>query len=344
MLEKTKDINNTSSFWHNNCLNTIRLLSAFSVMFFHMQTHLDIETPFLVSVIFRLFPGVPIFFFLSGFLIWHSVGKSKSLIEYAKKRFWRIFPQLWAVKVVSIIVILLTYKELTSYKDLAIYGITSGVLLLPGNPDFLNEFGCGAVNGSLWTIYITLQFYVVAYFLYKLLHKKNMRVWAVVIAISLIVGFASNWVQYIVPPFFSKLYNMFLFRYFWLFILGVFVSEKRDILIPVLKKYWFIFTGVAFFFLSFPRIDVTFGNYPVVFCVLQLLGLTGFAYRYPKLNVKFDFSYGLYLYHMIVVNAMIELGFTGKIRYMIIAMLLSLVVSIASEKTIGRLPIKRKTL
>lgn len=343
MLETAKEVNNTSSsFWHNNCLNTIRLLSAFSVMFFHMKTHLDIEVPFLVSVIFRLFPGVPIFFFLSGFLIWNSIEKSKNLLEYAKKRFWRIFPQLWAVKIISVIVILFTYKELTSYKSLAIYGITSGIFLLPGNPDFLNEYGCGAVNGSLWTIYITLQFYVVVYFLYKLLHKKRMHIWAVVIAISLIVGFASNGVQYIVPPILSKLYNMLLFRYFWLFALGALVSEKRDTIIPILKKYWFIFIGVAFFFLSFPRIDVRFGSYPVFFCILQLLGLTGFAYRYPKFNIKFDFSYGLYLYHMVVVNTMIEFGLTGEIKYMIIAMLVSAIVSIASEQTIGKLPIKRQ--
>ena len=343
MSEKTKDTNNTSlSFWNNNCLNTIRILSAFSVMFFHMTTHLKIDIPFLVSVVFRLFPGVPIFFFLSGFLVWNSIGKSKNLIEYAKKRFWRIFPQLWAVKFVGIMAILLTYKELTSYKELAVYGITSGVLLLPGNPDFLNDFGCGAVNGSLWTIYITLQFYVVAYFLYKLIHNKRMSVWALVIAFSLVIGVASNGAQYIVPPILSKLYNMLLFRYFWLFALGAFVSEKRDIMIPTLKKYWFVFIIIGFFFLSFPRIDVPFGSYPVFFCTFQLLGLTGFAYSYPKLNVKFDFSYGLYLYHMIVVNVMIELGFTGKIRYMIIAILGSVIISVVSEKTIGKMPVKKR--
>ncbi len=343
MLRKEKDVSNTSlSPWHNNCLNTLRLLSAFSVMFFHTQTHLGVKIPFLVNVIFQLFPGVPIFFFLSGFLIWNSIGKNNNLLEYAKKRFWRIFPQLWAVKLVSIIVILLTYKELSSYKALALYGITSGVLLLPGNPDFLNGFGCGAVNGSLWTIYITLQFYVAAYFLYKLLHNKRTRVWIAVIVVSLAIGYASNWVQDLVPPILSKLYNMFLFRYFWLFALGIFVSEKRDVIIPVLKKYWFVFTTLGFFFLSFPRIDIPFGSYPVIFCTLQLLGLTGFAYRYPKLNTKFDFSYGIYLYHMIVVNTMIELGFTGKIRYMLISMLISVIVAIVSEKTVGKLPIKKK--
>ena len=343
MLGKVKEVNDTSLLsWNSNCLNTVRLLSAFSVMFFHTQTHLGVEIPFLVNVFFRLFPGVPVFFFLSGFLIWNSIGKSRNLLEYAKKRFWRIFPQLWAVKFVGIIVILLTFKALSSYKELAVYTITSGVLLLPGNPDFLNEFGCGAVNGSLWTIYITLQFYVVAYFLYKIPHNKHIRVWALVIAISVAVGFASNYVQYIVPPIISKLYNMLLFRYFWLFALGIFVSEKRETIIPVLKKYWFIFTTLGFFFLSFPRIDIPFGSYPVIFCTFQLLGLTGFAYRFPKLNIKFDFSYGLYLYHMIVVNAIIELGFTGKIRYMLIAMILSVIVAITSEKTIGRLPVKKK--
>jgi hypothetical protein len=44
---------------------------------------------------------------------------------------------------------------------------------------------------------------------------------------------------------------------------------------------------------------------------------------------------------MIVVNVMIELGFTGKIRYMIIAILGSVIISVVSEKTIGKMPVKK---
>ena len=328
--------------WRDNCLNTIKMLSAFSVMFFHTQTHLGVQAPTVFSNIFALFPGVPVFFFLSGFLIWNSVEKSENIFEYSKKRFWRIFPQLWSAKILGVIVILFTYKELTSYTKLAVYGITSGLLLIPGTPDFLNEYGNGTPNGSLWTIYVTIQFYIVVYFMHKLLHRKRMRVWFTVLAISLVVAFVSNYFNLILPRTLNSLYNLTIFRYFWLFAIGSLVAETRDKIIPFLKKYWFIFIGVAIVFLIFPNLDIKLSGYGVFFCTLEIFGLAGFAYRCPKINVKFDFSYGIYLYHMIVVNAMIELGFTGKIQYLIIAMLISAVVSVLSEKTIGKLPIKKK--
>lgn len=328
--------------WRDNCLNTIKMLSAFSVMFFHTQTHLGVQAPTVFSNIFALFPGVPVFFFLSGFLIWNSVEKSENIFEYSKKRFWRIFPQLWSAKILGVIVILFTYKELTSYTKLAVYGITSGLLLIPGTPDFLNEYGNGTPNGSLWTIYVTIQFYIVVYFMHKLLHRKRMRVWFTVLAISLVVAFVSNYFNLILPRTLNSLYNLTIFRYFWLFAIGSLVAETRDKIIPFLKKYWFIFIGVAIVFLIFPNLDIKLSGYGVFFCTLEIFGLVGFAYRCPKINVKFDFSYGIYLYHMIVVNAMIELGFTGKIQYLIIAMLISAVVSVLSEKTIGKLPIKKK--
>jgi peptidoglycan/LPS O-acetylase OafA/YrhL len=92
-----KALTHTENFaWRDNCLNTIKILAAFSVMFFHMKEHLDVAAPSFLSIVFGLFPGVPVFFFLSGFLVWNSVEKSDNIVEFGKKRFWRIFPQLWS--------------------------------------------------------------------------------------------------------------------------------------------------------------------------------------------------------------------------------------------------------
>lgn len=338
-----KNILCTESFsWRDNCLNTIKMLSAFSVLFFHAKEHLIVDVPSVLSIIFGIIPGVPTFFFLSGFLIWISLGKSEGIFNFVKKRFFRIFPQLWATKLLGIIVILFTFKELTSYTKLAVYGITSGVLLLPGTPDFLSEYGSGTPNGVLWTIYITIQFYAIVYFMHKLFHGKKIRTLLLVVILSFAVAFASNYLNYVLPRFLYNAYNLLIFRYFWLFAIGIFVAETREKTIPFLRKHWFIFVGLAMVFYFFPQMDIRLRQYSAFFCVFQLLGLLGFAYRYPKINIKFDFSYGLYLYHMIVVNAMIELGFTGKIQYMLIAMLLSVLIAIASEKTIGKLSFQKK--
>ena len=47
---------------------------------------------------------------------------------------------------------------------------------------------------------------------------------------------------------------------------------------------------------------------------------------------------------MTIVNAMITLGFTGKIKYMFIALLISIVLAWVSTKTIGALSVKKKAI
>ena len=52
-----------------NCLNTIRLMAALSVMYRHLTSHLNVQFPQIFNIIFTYFSGVPIFFMLSGYLI-----------------------------------------------------------------------------------------------------------------------------------------------------------------------------------------------------------------------------------------------------------------------------------
>ncbi|MBQ5663194.1 MAG: acyltransferase [Bacteroidaceae bacterium] len=88
-----------------NCLNTIRLLAAIQIMYMHTLSHLKIEMPIkMIDNIIHFFDGVPIFFTLSGFLIWHSIGRSRTFSEYLKKRFWRIYPELWMAVIVEFII------------------------------------------------------------------------------------------------------------------------------------------------------------------------------------------------------------------------------------------------
>lgn len=77
-----------------NCLNTVRLIAAISVFYIHALNHLEVQMPDLLTRIIAFFQGVPIFFAMSGFLVWDSVGRSKSFGAYAKKRFLRIYPEL----------------------------------------------------------------------------------------------------------------------------------------------------------------------------------------------------------------------------------------------------------
>lgn len=71
-------------------------------------------------------------------------------------------------------------------------------------------------------------------------------------------------------------------------------------------------------------------------------GVIGFAYRFPQLSISLDFSYGLFLYHMTVVNVFVNFGWTGSWLYVIPVMLISSLFACLSALTAGRTSAVRK--
>ena len=61
----------------NNNFNLIRLFAALQVAIVHSAGYLNIDIQYLKFL--DLFPGVPIFFFISGFLIIKSFKKNKKI-------------------------------------------------------------------------------------------------------------------------------------------------------------------------------------------------------------------------------------------------------------------------
>lgn len=340
-LEKER---NAPSQWHINSLNTVRLVAAISVMYGHVRLHLSVPTPDAVTAILDFFFGVPIFFCMSGFLVWNSIGRSRCFGDYAKKRFWRIYPELWCGVALELIVLLLLAKQSVEIVPLLAFTVTQSTFLQFWTPDSLRFYGCGTPNGSLWTICVMIQFYILAYFAYRLLHKRKLRWWIAVQAVFILIAVASPYLSGVLPVILYKLYNQTILPYFWLFLTGAFVAEKRDVIVPFLKKYWYAFIAISIFVIV-SRFDVNGGpyGYGILRCIALFLGLLGFAYRFPGMNVKHDISYGIYIYHMTVVNAMIELGYTGQIRWLIIAMAISCLLAFVSERIFSRLVASQKS-
>lgn len=67
-----------------------------------------------------------------------------------------------------------------------------------------------------------------------------------------------------------------------------------------------------------------------------IIAVLGVAYRFPRISVKKDISYGIYIYHMTVINAMIELGYTGTPGYLLIAMAISCLLAFVSTEIFSR--------
>lgn len=69
----------------------------------------------------------------------------------------------------------------------------------------------------------------------------------------------------------------------------------------------------------------------------------GFAYRFPKLAIKKDISYGLFLYHMIYTNIFIQMGWMDDWRYFFYVLILSCVSAYLSMITVGKWSAGKKT-
>ena len=165
-------MNNTT----RNNFDLIRLFAASQVSITHIAATLGVENSAL-SVL-GLFPGVPIFFFVSGYLIYGSYEQSKKNanenLNFFIKRCLRLYPALWLCFLLSITSIWTSgYLSKVDFSmfDFIIWTITQNTIFQFYNPDFMRGYGVGVVNGSLWTISVELQFYFLTPFIFYLFNK-----------------------------------------------------------------------------------------------------------------------------------------------------------------------------
>ena len=323
-----------------DCLNTIRLLAAIQVLYGHTIAHLHIPHVPVLGDFINFFSGVPIFFTMSGFLIWWSIERSHSYTQYLKKRFWRIYLELWMAVIFELIVLLVLYHKPINWGQFCLFSITQGSFFQFWTPDCLRAYGCGTPNGALWTICVLIQYYMVAFFIYKFLHGRKMWIWFIVVIASVSLGCVTPLVDAQVPEIFAKLYNQTLFPYLWMFLLPSFVAERKQIFLPLLKKYWWLFVATVLV-VKYTGFDLK-ASYNVLQTTFLFFGLIGFAYIVPFLNVKTDISYGIYIYHMTFVNAFIALDFIAKTKYLLLVILMTFAISYVSTKTVGNLSQRMK--
>ena len=137
-----------------------------------------------------------------------------------------------------------------------------------------------------------------------------------------------------------KLYGQTIIKHFWLFYIGMAIARFRNGLLPMVRKYWWSFLLLSvFFYLTGFDIDLYYKFFRNLFLSL---GLIGFAYKFPKLAVPFDISYGIYLYHGIVLNLFVHLGWKGTWLNFIEVFLITLVISFISTMTIGKFSAGKK--
>ncbi|XZE20410.1 acyltransferase family protein [Pirellulaceae bacterium SH449] len=340
-----------------NNFDLIRLFAATQVAILHAVYHLQLDAPPLLLKIADLFPGVPIFFFISGLLISRSFENNNSVSRFTWNRFLRLYPGLWVCFVVSLISIQLTgfFRENAPPKiDFALWALAQNTFFQFYNPAFLRTYGCGVLNGSLWTISVELQFYLLVPILYLFIkkhdEKRNLWLLVLIVAFLLINIVFSSYRLNVRDSLFVKIIGVSFIPWFYMFLVGVVVQRNIGRLIflvegkPVL---WFLLYLLLCCILKIAG-SLSFGNSisPLQFFVLCMFVLS-LAYTRREFSNKLvrsnDVSYGIYIYHMVFVNFWIQTGLKRDALALVCILACTATFAIASWLRIERRALRLKS-
>jgi len=319
---------------HRNNFDLLRLLAAAQVVAVHLISMMPGLGSEAALKALSLFPGVPIFFFTSGYLIQASWHAAPDPARYAANRLLRIFPALWLAVLFNLALILLFYAEPMAENA----GTATAWLLMQmsflqsWNPAFLRGYGVGVANPALWTIPVELAFYIVLPLL-SVLGARLRRPRAVLLAAALL-SFAlfvavfwrldpGNTLELAVRKVLAQSPLSFV-TWLWMFLLGAGAFSMRTWLLPLVGGRFVVFGGVAVGVgvLSLgldlpPWLHLPGNEIGLLNALANGAACLSFAYSWTGLSARLlqghDLSYGIYLFHMPIANALIANGVVGGV-------------------------------
>lgn len=311
---------------YNNSLNAIRVLAAFNVFFKHFVHHFSPSWSDILFVkIVSAIPNVPIFFGISGFLLYQSwlsnKAKGNSTNHFLITKFLRVLPAVWLSFFISItLLISLGVIGKNDILSLSFFGwvISQLSFFQVYNPNFLRDYGVGVLNGSLWTISVIFQYYLLFIILARLLsffEEKGMsgRFIAFLLFSSLVCRLLiSNLVGS--TTIFEKILTVSVFNHLYFFVLGMTIRYYFKELVKFINYKTLVLLFLSLILIFFISIEYSYSfsienNISIVKSTAISLTLFIFAYIFPNflsLAKKYNISYGIFIWHMIFINLFVE--------------------------------------
>lgn len=319
---------------HKNNFDLLRLFAACQVLFMHVGGHLKLPLGTPTTNFIFWFPGVAIFFVISGFLVTDSGLRSRGVFSFFWKRALRIYPAL-ILNLIVLDLVMLAYGQLVAINYPVLYALSFPLCIvtasfalsgyLTGIPAFYTQgFLPDYPSGVLWTLTVELSFYLIVPVV-AALFRLSRAVTAFLVAAGM--GASVYYASYFTPHYGAEhpFLDCSFLPYFWIFGMGMMLRLFWD-------KVSFLFENRAMFWLPayiiFSQHGFTHGYFlegldfhnavnPTTVTRMTLLGLTTISCALSFKGTSnavlrgVDLSYGIYLWHMLFVTLFIAYGVTG---------------------------------
>ncbi|MEH6411880.1 MAG: acyltransferase [Hyphomonas sp.] len=289
-----------------NRFDLLRLVFASMVVVFHAValTAIDPRSPLELWLGQGAEIAIQGFFITSGALVSGSLARAQTLSDYAGKRVRRLYPAYATIILIPAILSLLLSGDLAGVLAYLAANLTFLNFLAPGLPGLFEANRFTEVNGALWTLKIEVMFYLVLPLIAFVLRRLGSLWW---LGIALLYAGGEAWrlaLPHLIdhpaaPTLARQLPGQMAF-----FASGIALWQVWDI--AKARPWLFGLIGLVLTAASFAHPVLT---------PLRAAGLTGLIAAVafmpgPVLNAaRFgDVSYGLYITHFPILQALVMLG------------------------------------
>lgn len=181
-------------------IDALRGIAALLVVLFHFSTRYDVIYGHTTSPIVTLpwgHYGVNLFFMISGFVIFMSLDRTRTALDFVVSRLSRLFPTYWAAIIVTTLAVSflgLPNREVSLPDTIANFSMIH------------NLFGVPHVDGVYWTLEIEMLFYCWALLAFSLGWLSRVHLLLMVLfSIRLIDFWCGRYFQLELPALISHL-------------------------------------------------------------------------------------------------------------------------------------------
>lgn len=288
--------------------------------------------------------GLNGFFIISGYFIFQSLERSRSLYDYFRKRFLRLFPALFIVLLLTIFLTPLVYNSPIAFyanKDVYTY-LPNNLLLYNFQSSIKGIFDTNAyhaINGSLWTIRYEFSLYVALSLLF-FFRKKNRIVQLLLFMSFVVLNLGYNF--YLGRLGGSSLLGMqglHILNLGAFFVCGSLFASLR--IEQIKNKGFILLIAILIFVLS-----VYFNFYdaikhivlPIVILLIGFIPLP-FINTFGKIG---DMSYGIYIYSFPIQQTMMYFFKFNKYELILSSVIVSITLGYLSWHLIEKKALKYK--